>query len=193
MRGVQQRWIVFFVLGWAALSTGATTTVYRHQDENGTVVFSDQAHHPKAVRWQLGSEHHVTKPVGASSLHMLPPKKAEKGPVQALGVTHALPSQAVFAGYQQFELLAPTNGQTLWNQSRIQFSVAIAPQLRAEDKLVVALNGQVVRAEFQEGHWWIPRQNRGTYQLQLQVVDHQGRVLATTSPVTLYIKHSVRR
>ena len=190
MRVVQQRWIVFFVVGWV-VSTGAATTVYRHQDENGTVVFSDQAHHPKAERWQLGAVHTVVKPVRA--LHTVPLKKAVKGSVQTRGVTHALSSQAVFSGYQQFQLIAPTNGQTLWNQARIKLSVAIVPQLRAEDKLVVALNGQVVRAEFQKGHWWVPRQNRGTYQLQLQVVDHQGRVLATTSPVTLYIKHSVRR
>ncbi len=144
--------------------------IYTWTDANGQVHYSDK---PVA-----GAQ--TITPKSATNIR-LPP-----APTNSQTATQDAPSY-------QLKLLTPENGATIRNSlSQVPFSLQLHPELQGDQRLQLLLDGQVVRTLGNGGSFILEQVTRGEHQLQAQVIDKNGKVLASTPSITFYFHHHSR-
>lgn len=141
--------------------------VYRHVDENGNITFSDQP--------QQGADKIEVEPANIQSFPKAP-------------VITALPENpdANFR-YNTLTIVYPENETTLRNTGDISISAAVAPQLKKKHQVRFTDNGQTVAEPTDNLSIQLKNLSRGSHQLQAQILDEKGKVLISSSPVTIYV------
>lgn len=147
----------------------AAAGVYKWVDADGNVHFSD------------------TPQPGAEEVHLPPAQTYTPAPLPP--ITPRPEPPAAPADYTRFELTAPAPDASLWeNTGTVPVSFAIEPPLKAGrgHKLEVLLDGQV-RATVTTSNATLENVDRGTHSLQGRIVDASGKVLSSTSAVTVHV------
>jgi hypothetical protein len=105
----------------------------------------------------------------------------------AASVAHA-------ASYDSLQVVTPSRGQTVHdNNGEVRVLVRASPRLdtKAGERLTLLLDGRVA-ASGGVTHFLLEGLNRGTHELQAQVIATDGSVLASSLPVTFYMWHASR-
>ncbi|MFI3244943.1 MAG: DUF4124 domain-containing protein [Ferrimonas sp.] len=148
----------------------ASAQIYTWTDANGQVHYSD-------------------KPVAGAQA--ITPKSATNIMLSATPTNNKAASQS--APSYQLQFLTPENGATIRNSlGQVPFSLQLHPELQGDQRLQLLLDGQVVRTLGNSGSFILEQVERGEHQLQARVIDKNGKVLASTSSITIYFHHHSR-
>ncbi len=92
--------------------------------------------------------------------------------------------------YTNLDLLQPQNQQTFQNQQQISVEIFIQPELRKEDSLELWLDGSL-HQKSRDTHFLLSQLTRGEHQLEVHVVNTQGKTLLQSSPVVFFVHFAV--
>ena len=166
-------------LAWLLLSLTlplqAAQTVYRWVDAQGVIHFSDQPQ-PGAQSETLQM---TTPPLGTPT---------PAAPVQTNQPTQAAQSSPPETAYT-LELTSPKDQETLWNnEGQIPLKARVLPFTPKQGfQIKVLLDGQQTSTLTNQLPVSLSNVERGAHQIQLQLLDKDGKVLASSSSITVYL------
>ena len=152
---------------------------YRWVDENGVVHFSD--------RPVEGAESIVLPNDGTRQR----PQTAATSFASASSATaeQADSTPAVFR-YESIEVVAPAPEETLWNiEGVLNVSMRLVPALRQGDQIRVIFDGQE-RLVTNSTSLTIDEVYRGVHNIQVEVIDSTGRLMARSLPKRFYVQQN---
>lgn len=95
--------------------------------------------------------------------------------------------------YEQIAIIEPANEATVRdNQGNVQVVAQVEPPLRTGHRLQLLLDGQPAGPAQRGNQFRLTGVDRGSHQLQLQVLDAEGDVFAQGPVVTLYLHQASR-
>lgn len=170
-----ERQLLFALAGILAASLALAQGAWRWIDENGVVHYSDSP--------VDGAEHvdlsQFTRDTGA---RLAPDASA------AVAVDEGTVADAS-SGYEGIAITSPAAEETLWNiEGTLTVNVTVTPQLQAGHQLRANFDGQsrdVPGPSFRLTEVW-----RGIHNLQVEVVDAQGRSLIRSEPIRFYVQQN---
>lgn len=167
------RWIWLVLLcAWAVVAQAEE--VWRWVDENGVVHYSDRPR-PGAEKIELRGAQTYRAPA-------MPPRRAEE-PAGA--------DEDSAPGYSGFRIVAPAQGETLWNiGGELSVQLEVQPSLAPSHRVRVYLDGQLREDSPQATQITLAEVYRGEHQLRAVIVDPQGREVAATEDVTFYVQQA---
>lgn len=171
MKNIKLKCLLFPVLLFAF---AANAGFYKGLDEDGNVVYSDKPFE--------NAEKITPPPITVMDATKVKPK-AEATEEQA---------PAEFK-YTQFDIVAPKNEQTIWNEPDLYVKLKLTPALNTEEKhsIWLLMDGKPLVKNSQSLSLPIGRSDRGAHQLQAQVRDKDGKIIVRTRPVLVHIKNTV--
>lgn len=138
----------------------ATTTVYKQVMPDGSISYSDQA-----------SDRSETLEV--SPVPTVPALEQSRRPSQTDR------DESTEQSYQ-LSVASPQNDSAFYSgNGSMSVSVAIKPELRRGHSLQLILDGQVIRTQTSP-HFALDLVDRGTHQLQVNIVNRAGKILQST-------------
>jgi hypothetical protein len=170
------RWTLL-ALVFVTLSAPAET--WRWVDEDGVVNYSDQPR-PGAERVELGGISTYSPPVWTRPGFGAGPDGADAGAAGADGP------------YQRFEIIAPANDETLWNnQGTLDVALAVEPAVQPGDRVSLYLDGQKVTGLPADAtRFTINRVFRGSHTLRATVEDSAGAVRASSDTTRFFVRQT---
>ena len=168
---MDSRLVLILVL--TATPTAAFGEIYKTIDANGNVVFTDIA---PVDRSGQAAPQEVTVPQVNSY---------EPPPLPAAQPNTAPSPSGDMGYYAQLEVISPAEDETIRdNAGNVQIQVALAPQLRADHRLLLVLDGSATEVEAVNGVFELSNVDRGTHTAGGRVVDRQGNVVIESNPTT---------
>lgn len=159
----------FILLLFVALPTSAA--VYKWVDEDGKVHYSDS---PKAGAEKVVPKKHSNITLVAPSTPVTPAEALPEAPKYQIG----------FQSPEQNATVRNNNGQ-------LELSISVEPQLASRHRVQLLLDNKVVRTLGGGGNFALDNLDRGEHQLQAQVIDNHGKVLASSPTRTVFLhRHS---
>lgn len=158
-----------------ALPLQAAQTVYRWVDAQGVIHFSDQP--------QPGTQSETLQ------VTTQPPGKPQPAaPVQTNQAPLASPSATGEEAYT-IELASPKDQETLRdNEGTIPLQARVHPFTPKQGfQIKVLLDGQETSTLTNQLPVSLSNVERGSHQIQLQLLDKDGKVLASSSSITVYL------
>lgn len=161
-----------------ALSLFAFTSqaqLYKGVDDKGNVFYSDQPFE--------SAEKFTPPPLSIVDAPKVKPEKTLKE------------EKRVEFKYTDFDIVAPKNNETIWNEPAVSISLNLRPALNAElgHSIWLMQNGKPVIKNSPSLVLSIGRLERGAHQLQAQVRDKQGKIIVRSRAIVVHIKHAVVR
>jgi hypothetical protein len=148
-------------------------TVYKWVDENGVTHYSDQPH-PGAKRVEVEAVQTYSAPPPPVSQPAAAPVAVIQGPV-----------------YKVCELYRPTADEVLFNVDTVTAKLRVDPQMRAGDKVIIALDGKRLTDVSSAGEeFTVTPVFRGTHTISAEVVDPQGKTICQTSGITFHVRQA---
>ncbi|NNJ92602.1 MAG: DUF4124 domain-containing protein [Gammaproteobacteria bacterium] len=93
------------------------------------------------------------------------------------------------APYSAFAITSPTQGERVWNaESTMDVVVQIDPALTDEHFLQVYLDGLAVTGKIKSNELTLQQLNKGSHNLQAEIVDEAGQTLSKTDKVTFQFR-----
>lgn len=164
------RSLAILVLALAALPAAAQT-IYRHVDAQGNVTFTDAPPGDEAQPLTL-------PPVNTVPAHR--PPAAQPGQ----------PAAQARVPYSEILLYGVDNGVTLHNPEQgVTITAKFTPSLQQGDRITLFLNGKALDLKGSSA-LQIPQLDRGTYRIEAQISDAQGKVVATAAPLEFYVQRT---
>lgn len=150
--------------------------LYKGLDDEGNVVYSDQP---------FDDAQAFTPP--SLTVFDAPKAEAKKKAVEE--------EKTAEFKYTDFDIVSPKNNQTLWNEADPTVSLQLKPALNTAEghNIWLLMNGKPLVKNSQNMSLPMGRTDRGAHQLQAQVRDKQGKIIARTRAIVIHIKNSVIR
>lgn len=148
--------------------------VYRLQDENGRIIYSDQ-YHPDAELVSVGKSTSYKSPV----INNIPEKVATEES----------------RGYS-LSILSPQEGEAIWgNDGELPVSVDLQPELNLGKgaKLLISLDGETVGEPQASTNFNVPIIERGAHTISVLLVNKAGVTLATSQVVSFQLHRASAR
>lgn len=159
----------------SAFSQPTIAQIYKYEDANGNVVYSDQPPpEAQAETVELGEINRAGPPPKAPS-SVSPAKPANK---------------AVFVT----EITEPADGTTIpMGPGNFSVTAKASPSLGSAERLQLMIDGQPYGEPGKANHWGLTNVFRGEHKLTVNRVDRNGKVVDTSAPITVYVlRPSVR-
>ncbi|WP_419238161.1 DUF4124 domain-containing protein [Photobacterium leiognathi subsp. mandapamensis] len=165
---------VLMTLIWTTASSAQASTIYSWTDENGVVHFTDQPQTPDATAYPLS----VTEVSGniEQTADTIAAQNTDVAVVEEPAKTITTVS-----------LVSPMHEQTIRNnEGIINIHAVTNSKLNNQTQAQLVLDG-VVKGEPQtELTWTLDNVDRGSHQLQIQLVKG-GKVIASSDSITVYL------
>ena len=166
-----------FIALIAALAAGTVLAqAYKWVDEDGVVHYSDTPREG-AEQIQLPSD------------GRRPQRPAYSPPQQEQPADDETAEAPAVFNYDSIEIVAPAPEETLWNiEGVLNVALRVSPALRPEDQVRVYFDGQeqqVSGTNFQIQEVW-----RGVHNIQAEIVDSTGRLMARSLPNRFYVQQN---
>lgn len=155
----------------------ALAEVYRVVDEDGTVQYTD------------------SPPAGDPTVESvdLPTINTQPG-LQLPKSTVKNEPKEEHTGYENVSISTPAQGTTIPpGQESIPVQISLTPQLKDGDAIQLMFNGQPYVPASSSTSYNIGSLIRGEHQIQAQIIDSDGNVIAQSGATTVYVKrHSIK-
>ncbi|MBP2700862.1 DUF4124 domain-containing protein [Photobacterium lucens] len=162
---------VLIALIWTAASSAQASTIYSWTDENGVVHFTDQPQTPDATAYPLS----VTEVSGNIE------QTADAIATQTTDVA------VVEEPEKTITLVSPMHEQTIRNnEGIINIHAVTNSKLNNQTQAQLVLDGVVKGDPQTELTWTLDNVDRGSHQLQIQLVKG-GKVIASSDSITVYL------
>lgn len=147
--------------------------LYKGLDDNGNVIYSDQP---------FDNAEKFTPP--SLTVFDVPKAEAKKKVVEE--------EKTAEFKYTDFDIVSPKDNQTLWNEADPTVSLQLKPALNTAEghNIWLLMNGKPLVKNSQSLTLQIGRTDRGAHQLQAQVRDKQGKIIARTRTIVIHIKNT---
>jgi len=165
--------IVSLLLACAVIAVPSyAEEVYKRIDEDGVPSFSDTK--------SKDAEKIIVEPVNVQKI----PALTEQPPIYN---APAVSTQK----YSKLAISSPADQSTLRNEHKITLIAAISPGLSNDHKIEFLDNGQPLQAASKSTRIELTDFPRGSHNLSVRVLDKNGKVLQTSSSVTVHIFRAV--
>lgn len=165
------------------LTAAADKVIYKVIDKNGKVSYTD------------------TPPPSNVKYEVLKLKAPEKRPAPAQAKPkynswsrdrEANESTPVFRGYRSIEITSPGNDDTiLHDQLEVPVKLALTPNLQQNHKLQLVFDGEPLDESSGRASFILRELERGSHQVQINVLDESGKVIASSNSVTFHVKRPI--
>lgn len=163
---------------WPWLAHG---DIYRWQEANGTVNFSDKSHQD-AEKVKVDETQTYTVPKVINQ----PREKATES------ITKRSSKQRLQKHYQLLTIISPKRRETIWNnQGKLEVVVLVEPRLQPDDKFQLYLDGRLVNKGQEANFFELNNVYRGTHKVYAVVVNGQNKEIVRSASVTFYV-HQAR-
>ncbi|WP_318476106.1 DUF4124 domain-containing protein [Photobacterium leiognathi] len=165
---------VLITLIWTAASSAQASTIYSWTDENGVVHFTDQPQTPDATAYPLS----VTEVSGniEQTADTIADQTTDVAVVEEPAKTITTVS-----------LVSPMHEQTIRNnEGIINIHAVTNSKLNNQTQAQLVLDGVVKGDPQTELTWTLDNVDRGSHQLQIQLVKG-GKVIASSDSITVYL------
>ncbi|MGD8570129.1 MAG: DUF4124 domain-containing protein [Gammaproteobacteria bacterium] len=154
--------------------------VYKHVDEDGNISYADHPQHP--------GDKPINVPPPAMTFDSKPPKKTFTTP--SFGESNnKKKSETPETAYSAVTFLKPDNDQAIRANGGV-FPVKVASQpalnTKAGDRYVVLVDGEKHQTS-ESASFNLENMNRGTHSISVQVESSKGKVLASSSSITIHV------
>jgi hypothetical protein len=151
--------------------TPCKAEVYQTQDEQGNIIYTD-----------------VPPKEGAPEVK-LPPVNVFEAPDPFLSPVKPSERPPAEYKYQKLEITSPPNNETIFiNTTNISIQLKLLPELnRSENHRLQILWDNKLLAQNQMSYV-VSEADRGEHLIQAQVVDKNGQVLLSATPVIVHVK-----
>ncbi|GAD28736.1 conserved hypothetical protein [Photobacterium leiognathi lrivu.4.1] len=165
---------VLITLIWTAASSAQASTIYSWTDENGVVHFTDQPQTPDATAYPLS----VTEVSGNIE---------QTADTIAAQTTDVAVVEEPAKTITTVSLVSPMHEQTIRNnEGIINIHAVTNSKLNNQTKAQLVLDGIVKGDPQTELTWTLDNVDRGSHQLQIQLVKG-GKVIASSDSITVYL------
>jgi len=95
--------------------------------------------------------------------------------------------------YRTFNITAPKNDETIWNEPQLIVSLKLKPALNTAEghNIWLLMDGKPLVKNSRSLSLPIGRSDRGTHVLQAQIKNKKGKVIKRTKSITVHIKNTV--
>jgi len=154
----------------------ADAQLYKGVDAEGKVVYSDK---PFAA-----AEEYTPPPISvmdAANVGVNEKKKEEKKPAELK--------------YISFDIVSPVNNQTIRNAPDVNVSLRIKPGLNTDEdhRIWMLVNGKPVIKNTQSLSFKVGRLDRGANELQAQIRNKSGKIVARTRTTVVFVHQTSAR
>lgn len=161
-RQIAPLFLLFFSLGCHA-------AIYKTTDAAGNVSYSDKPK-PNASNVEL-------PPINTTPAYQAPAPEPTRPPQ---------PNQPAYT----LQITSPASGtQMLADQSDLEVSIELTPELRPGDLLQVLLDGEYWGSSSTDTPLQVNDIPRGEHQLSVAVINENGSVITTSTPITIINFH----
>ncbi|KPA54475.1 DUF4124 domain-containing protein [Photobacterium leiognathi] len=165
---------VLISLIWTAASSAQASTIYSWTDENGVVHFTDQPQTPDATAYPLS----VTEVSGNIE---------QTADTIAAQTTDVAVVEEPAKTITTVSLVSPMHEQTIRNnEGIINIHAVTNSKLNNQTQAQLVLDGVVKGDPQTELTWTLDNVDRGSHQLQIQLVKG-GKVIASSDSITVYL------
>ncbi|WP_305369902.1 DUF4124 domain-containing protein [Photobacterium leiognathi] len=165
---------VLITLIWTAASSAQASTIYSWTDENGVVHFTDQPQTPDATAYPLS----VTEVSGNIE---------QTADTIAAQTTDVAVVEEPAKTITTVSLVSPMHEQTIRNnEGIINIHAVTNSKLNNQTQAQLVLDGVVKGDPQTELTWTLDNVDRGSHQLQIQLVKG-GKVIASSDSITVYM------
>ncbi|WP_318482003.1 DUF4124 domain-containing protein [Photobacterium leiognathi] len=165
---------VLMTLIWTAASSAQASTIYSWTDENGVVHFTDQPQTPDATAYPLS----VTEVSGNIE---------QTADTIAAQTTDVAVVEEPAKTITTVSLVSPMHEQTIRNnEGIINIHAVTNSKLNNQTQAQLVLDGVVKGDPQTELTWTLDNVDRGSHQLQIQLVKG-GKVIASSDSITVYM------
>ncbi|WP_419205054.1 DUF4124 domain-containing protein [Photobacterium leiognathi] len=165
---------VLMTLIWTAASSAQASTIYSWTDENGVVHFTDQPQTPDATAYPLS----VTEVSGNIE---------QTADTIAAQTTDVAVVEEPAKTITTVSLVSPMHEQTIRNnEGIINIHAVTNSKLNNQTQAQLVLDGVVKGDPQTELTWILDNVDRGSHQLQIQLVKG-GKVIASSDSITVYL------
>lgn len=157
--------------------TADAKKVYKVIDENGKVIYTDQA----------PAEGTEAETITLPETNTTPATRAAKPTTQA--PTSAAEPTAAAITYKRIEITAPDHQQTIpAGQQTVSVELALTPALAPEHKVQMIFDGSPWGEPAPVTRFVLENLERGEHQLQVEIIDSEGKRLGRSNTVTIYVQ-----
>jgi hypothetical protein len=154
----------------------AASEVWRWVDDQGVVHYSDRPQ-PGAERVEMKSVQSYQAP--------------QVAPQPGSNVAEPNAEQEEQAPYSRLSIVAPSDGETLWNiGGELNVRLTMNPPLASGHELEIYLDGQRVDGVPQATQFTLGEVYRGEHRLRASIVDASGRELASSATIVFYVQQA---
>lgn len=165
---------VLITLIWTVASSAQASTIYSWTDENGVVHFTDQPQTPDATAYPLS----VTEVSGNIE---------QTADTIAAQTTDVAVVEEPVKTITTVSLVSPMHEQTIRNnEGIINIHAVTNSKLNSQTQAQLVLDGVVKGDPQTELTWTLDNVDRGSHQLQIQLVKG-GKVIASSDSITVYL------
>ncbi|WP_210449446.1 DUF4124 domain-containing protein [Vibrio crassostreae] len=180
---------VLFLIGLTVALSCSAQTVYTWVDEEGVLHFSDNPSAQDAEALRLpdvqaaapAPKFEASTPVDAAASSTTKTATAAKTQAETETTEREVPTQLVLA------MLTPVHDQTIRsNRGLIPVQIELNRKLGIGEQLQLMLDGRRYGAPQTQPNWELKGIDRGTHTIAIQA-HRSGKLIASTSPVTVYL------
>lgn len=159
----------FLLLILLCIHLNGYAAIYKGTDPSGRTIYSDQPL-PNGKEVEVQSLPTYTPP--------------------PLPETVTTPAETEEINYQ-VQILEPMNDQTFTTDiQKVTVRVSLTPELQEGDSVILLLNNQPYGSNDKTLNFYFENLARGSYELQAQVVNAEGKVKAKSETITFYQKRN---
>lgn len=170
-----ERYLLIALAGILAASVALAQSAWRWTDENGVVHYSD-------------SPVEGAEPVNLSEYTRDTGVRISHNSNAAVAVDEDATADSQFE-YDSIAITSPAAEETLWNiEATLNVTVTLSPQLQPGHQLRAYFDGQP--QDVPGPSFRLQNVYRGIHNLQVEVVDAQGRSLIRSEPTRFYVQQN---
>ena len=161
----------------------AEKTIYKVVDKDGKVTYTDQKpasnidYEIRKLPSAKPSDTQNGTPARTWSLDPTPSNKAKK-----------------FQGYQSVQITFPANDQTiLHDQQEVSVKLVLTPSLYKDHKAQLTFDGRDIDQPSKNLNFVLTDLERGSHQIQVQIVDSNGKTVGSSNTVSIHVKRPIAR
>jgi len=154
----------------------AENKIYRHQNPDGSVTYSDHPA-PGSKEISLPPEPIVSKPS----------KEVVVEPIKLGGKPKLVPEKKT---YKKFTISDPADGYTFHNQRKIRITLSIDPKLQEGDMLQLVLDNKDHGSPTTDQQIYLNQVERGSHTVQARIIDNKGHVIKESKKITIYVHYA---